>query len=102
MPFSTQSSQTVKEAGVANFQYITAAGTYPLKTSAGILRSVSVTAAFSAGSLTVYDANGSDVNPIAGFGPNVTMHWPFNLVCGTGIRVVAGAGFNGQITVEWD
>lgn len=96
------SNGRVKEAGVANFQYITAAGTYPLKTSAGILRYIAITAKFSAGSLSVFNDNNATTNPIAGFDLNVNFFWPLNQVCSNGITVVTGAGFNGQIAVGWD
>jgi hypothetical protein len=99
---ATDTSGRLKAAGIASFQYITAAGTYALKTSAGVLRKVQITASFSAGSFTIYNDNNATTTPIAGFGTNTALSWDFNLVCSNGITAVAGAGFNGQITVEWD
>lgn len=102
LPISAAANLPVAQAGVANFQYITAAGTYALKTSAGILRYIAVTAKFSAGSLSVFNANNAETSPIAGFDPNVNFFWPLNQTCSNGITVVAGAGFNGQVAVGWD
>lgn len=102
LPISAAANLPVAQAGVANFQYITAAGTYALKTSAGILRYIAVTAKFSAGSLSVFNANNAETSPIAGFDLNVNFFWPLNQTCSNGITVVAGAGFNGQVAVGWD
>ena len=91
-----------KNAGYSSFSYITAAGTAAVKTSAGILRSISIVATASAGSLTVYDANNATTNPIAGFTLTSPITHIFNLVVNNGITVVTGAGFNGQVTVVYD
>lgn len=99
---ATDTSGRLKAAGIASFQYITAAGTYALKTSAGVLRKVQITASFSAGSFTIYNDNNATTTPIAGFGTDTALSWDFNLVCSNGVTAVAGAGFDGQITVEWD
>jgi hypothetical protein len=99
---STDTSGRQRNAGATVFAYITAAGTTTVKSSAGILRAVHITAAFSAGSLTVYNANGTASNPIAGFGSGVTQSFLFNLECSNGITVVTGASFNGQVTVVVD
>ena len=99
---STDTSGRQRNAGATIFAYITAAGTTTVKSSAGILRAVHITAAFSAGSLTVYNANGAASNPIAGFGSGVTQSFLFNLECSNGITVVTGASFNGQVTVVVD
>lgn len=99
---STDTSGRQRNAGATVFAYITAADTTTVKSSAGILRAVHITAAFSAGSLTVYNANGTASNPIAGFGSGVTQSFLFNLECSNGITVVTGASFNGQVTVVVD
>jgi hypothetical protein len=99
---STDTSGRQRNAGATVFAYITAAGTTTVKSSAGILRAVHITAAFSAGSLTLYNANGTASNPIAGFGSGVTQSFLFNLECSNGITVVTGASFNGQVTVVVD
>lgn len=86
------------------FSYITAAATTTVKASAGTLFAVLLTAPFSAGTLSIFDANGTATTPIAGFGANTTqcvLFGPNGLACANGITVVTGAGFNGQVTVVY-
>lgn len=85
-----------------SFSYITSATTTAVKTSAGVIRSIEITAPFTVGSLTVYNANNAATNPIAGFGWNVSGVFLRNLSCSNGITVVTGAGFNGQVTVTYE
>lgn len=85
-----------------SFSYITSATTTAVKTSAGVIRSVEITAPFTAGSLTVYNANNAATDPIAGFGANVSGVFLRDLSCSNGITVVTGAGFNGQVTVTYE
>lgn len=85
-----------------SFSYITSATTTAVKTSAGVIRSIEITAPFTAGSLTVYNANNAATNPIASFGWGLSGVFLRNLSCSNGITVVTGEGFNGQVTVTYE
>lgn len=99
--FSSAALTTVPRPA-PSFAYITAVGTTAVKTSAGVIRSVEITAPFTAGSLTVYNANNAATDPIAGFAQGISGVFLRDLVCSNGITVVTGAGFNGQITVIYE